>query len=211
MAQRTLWGVGSARAFRVHWVLHELKLDYKTQFIRTRTATMDTPVFKKVSPRKKIPVFEDGNLKLFESCAIVKYIAEKYNNRETSLLPEGPIGRARCDEWCFFSAMELDATTLYVIRRHGDLPEIYGKSPVAVDSAVEYFSRQIMVAEIEIKDGRDYLLGTQFTIADIILTSCLNMAIGFNCSLPDRLRTYRARMMARPAYKNAFAVCYPKA
>ena len=74
MTAITLWGVGSSRAFRAHWALHELGLDYVTQDIRTRTASMETPLFREISPRKKIPVLQDGELKLFESCAIVMYL-----------------------------------------------------------------------------------------------------------------------------------------
>ena len=80
MSQRTLWGIGSARAFRVHWALHELGLDYETKPVRTRTAAMETPEFQAVSPRTKIPVFQDGDLKLFESCAIVTYLARTYDS-----------------------------------------------------------------------------------------------------------------------------------
>jgi len=57
MSPRILWGIGSARAFRVHWALHELGLHYETKPVRTRTPAMDTPEFQAISPRKKIPVF----------------------------------------------------------------------------------------------------------------------------------------------------------
>ena len=171
MSQRTLWGIGSARAFRVHWALHELSLDYETKPVRTRTPAMETPEFQAVSPRTKIPVFQDGDLKLFESCAIVTYLARTYDSDDCRLLPTDSAGRARCDEWSYFVAMELDGTSLYVIRRHGDLPEIYGEALAAVDCASEYFIRQIAVPDAEFSDGRPYLLGEQFRTADIFLTS----------------------------------------
>lgn len=211
MTRRILWGIGSARAFRVHWALHELGLDYETKPVRTRTPAMETPEFQAISPRTKIPVFEDGDLKLFESCAIITYLARTYDGTECRLLPADPGVRARCDEWCYFVAMELDGTSLYVIRRHGDLPEIYGEAPVAVDCAAEYFARQIAVPEAEFADGRTYLLGEDFTTADIVLTSCLTWAIRYGQPVPDRLLAYRERTIERPAYKSAYAVCYPDA
>ena len=209
MTRRILWGIGSGRAFRVHWALQELGLDYETKPVRTRTPAMDTDEFRKVSPRKKIPVFEDGALKLFESCAIATYLARTYGEGETALLPSDPGERARCDEWCYFTAMELDATSLYVIRRHGDLPETYGEAPVAVECAGEYFARQIAVPEAEFADGRPFLLGDHLTVADIVLTPCLNWAIRYDQPVPDRLLAYRERMADRPAYQAAFAICYP--
>ena len=170
---------------------------------------MDTDEFREVSPRKKIPVFEDGSLKLFESCAIANYLARIYGEGEAALLPSDPGERARCDEWCYFTAMELDATSLYVIRRHGDLKETYGEAPVAVECAGEYFSRQIAVPEAELADGRPFLLGDRLTVADIVLTPCLNWATRYDQPVPDRLLNYRDRMATRPAYQTAFAICYP--
>lgn len=209
MSQRTLWGIGSARAFRVHWALHELDLDYDYKPIRTRTPEMETEPFKSISPRGKIPVFQDGELKLFESGAIITYLARTYGSAKRSLLPSDPADRARCDEWCYFVAMELDATSLYVIRRHGDLHEIYGKAPVAVDCAAEYFARQVGVADQAVADGREYLLGSAFTTADIMLTSCLTWAIRYDQPVPTRLLGYRERTIGREGYKAAFAACYP--
>ena len=209
MSRSTLWGIGSARAFRVHWALQELGLDYQTKPVRTRTPAMETPEFQLVSPRKKIPVFEDGGLKLFESCAIVTYLARTYGAIDKQRMPKDAAGQARCDEWSYFVATELDGTSLYVIRRHGDLSEIYGESSVAVHCAGEYFVRQVAVPEAEMADGRPYLLGEQFTMADIFLTTCLTWGIRYEQPVPELLLAYRVRMTERSAYKSAFSICYP--
>ena len=209
MNQRIVWGIGSARAFRVHWALHELGLDYETKPVRTRTPAMDTPEFQRISPRQKIPVFEDGELTLFESAAIINYLGRTYGRDGRQLIPNGPADRAHCDEWCYFVAMELDATSLYVIRRHGDLPEIYGEAPVAVECAAEYFARQIKVPEQKLSDGRKFIVGSFFSVADIMLTSCVTWAIRYGRPVPDSLISYRESIIARPAYQTASAVCYP--
>jgi len=209
MNQRIVWGIGSARAFRVHWALHELGLDYETKPVRTRTPAMDTPEFQRISPRKKIPVFKDGELTLFESAAIIHYLGRTYGRDGRQLIPNDPADRAHCDEWCYFVAMELDATSLYVIRRHGDLPEIYGEAPVAVECAAEYFARQIKVPEQKLSDGRKFILGSFFSVADIMLISCVTWAIRYGRPVPDSLISYRESIIARPAYQTASAVCYP--
>lgn len=209
MNQRIVWGIGSARAFRVHWALHELGLDYETKPVRTRTPAMDTPEFQRISPRKKIPVFKDGELTLFESAAIIHYLGRTYGRDGRQLIPNDPADRAHCDEWCYFVAMELDATSLYVIRRHGDLPKIYGEAPVAVECAAEYFARQIKVPEQKLSDGRKFILGSFFSVADIMLISCVTWAIRYGRPVPDSLISYRESIIARPAYQTASAVCYP--
>src|SRR6202030_2735644 len=50
-------------------------------------------------------------------------------------------------EWCFYAATELDATSLYVMRRHGALKHIYGEAPVALESAAAYFAKQLRHAD----------------------------------------------------------------
>ena len=51
------------------------------------------------------------------------------------LPPSDPAERSRYDMWCFFCMMELDADTIYIIRRHGDLHALYGEAPNAVKAA----------------------------------------------------------------------------
>ena len=78
MTKRILWGVGSSRALRAHWALVFLGLEYETRAILTRTPAMETPEYRAVNPRGKIPTLIDGDLTVTESPAIVAYLAERY-------------------------------------------------------------------------------------------------------------------------------------
>ena len=127
--KRILWGVGSARALRAHWALMELGLEYRSERVRPRTGETQTPAYRRLNPREKIPVLEDGGLVLSESAAIITYLAETYGNGR--LIPAGGAERAKYFEWVSFISMEIDATTLYVLRRHEALREIYGDAPTA--------------------------------------------------------------------------------
>ena len=207
--ERILWGIATSRAIRAHWALHELGLSYRTEPIRTRTPLMKDPRFLAVSPRGKIPVLQDGGLTLAESAAIVAWLGTIYRDRAPYLVPPDPAARARYDEWSYFVMTELDATSLYILRRHVDLHAIYGEAPVAVRSAEAYFGRQIGVVERALADGRLFLLGDDFSGADILLTSCLIWAQRCGLPLSAPVEAYRARMVARPAYATARAVCYP--
>ena len=71
------------------------------------------------------------------------------------------------------------------------------------------YARQIAVPEAEFADGRPFLLGDRLTVADIVLTPCLNWATRYDQPVPDSLLRYRDRMAARPAYQTAFGICYP--
>ena len=81
-----LWGDGTSRARAMHWMLHELDLDYEKRLIGARTGETHTSAFLRLNPGGKIPVLEDGELVLTESAAIITYLAEKYG-QGTGLVP----------------------------------------------------------------------------------------------------------------------------
>ena len=205
----TLWGVGSSRALRVHWALIELGLDYETVPIRNRTPAMESPDYLAINPRKKIPTLRDGDLYLTESAAIVTYLAETYSTAERRLIPEDRVGRAFYFEWVSFVSMEIDATALYVLRRHEGLPEIYGEAPTANEAARAYFDRMIGAAEVRLDDDRRYLLGEDFSGADILMTCCLDWATRYGLDLPDAFAAYRDRVKARSGYGAAIEANTP--
>ena len=197
---RILWGVGTSRTIRAHWALIELNLSYKTEIIRTRTTDTETAAFKSVNPRQKIPVLQDGTLTMGESAAIVTYLAESYSTEQVNLIPDNPKARAKYFEWMSFICMELDATSLYVLRRHWSLPEIYGDSPVANKASEEYFNRMITAADKLKNPKQKYLLETGFSGVDILMTTTLKWAIDYNQKIPNDFKEYFYRMVNRPGY-----------
>ena len=199
MTKRILWGVGSSRALRAHWALVFLGLEYETRAILTRTPAMETPEYRAVNPRGKIPTLIDGDLTVTESPAIVAYLAERYSTPERRLIPEGIEQRAFYFEWMSFISMELDATSLYVLRRHEGLPEIYGPAPAACVAARAYFERMIKAAALRLDDGRRFLLGEAFFGVDILMTSCLDLAVNYGFELPEAFAAYRARIDDEPS------------
>ena len=197
---RILWGVGTSRTIRAHWALIELKLPYKTEIIRTRTPDTETAAFKSVNPRQKIPVLQDGTLTMGESAAIVTYLAESYSTEQVSLIPDNPKARAKYFEWMSFICMELDATSLYVLRRHWSLPEIYGDSPVANKASEEYFNRMITAADKLKNPKQKYLLETGFSGVDILMTTTLKWALDYNQKIPNDFLEYLDQMGNRSGY-----------
>ena len=197
---RILWGVGTSRTIRAHWALIELNLSYKTEIIRTRTTDTETAAFKSVNPRQKIPVLQDGTLTMGESAAIVTYLAESYSTEQVNLIPDNPKARAKYFEWMSFICMELDATSLYVLRRHWSLPEIYGDSPIANKASEEYFNRMITAADKLKNPKQKYLLETGFSGVDILMTTTLKWAIDYNQKIPNDFMEYLDHMVNRPAY-----------
>ena len=201
--ERIVWGIGTSRTIRAHWALIELGLAYRTEPVRTRTPDTEAPGFVALNPRQKIPVLQDGPITLAESAAIVTHLAESYRDTGTVLIPDDRASRARYFEWLSFICMELDATSLYVLRRHWSLPEIYGASPVANKASEAYFARMINAAAKLVDADRPYLLGDTFSGVDILMTTTLDWAIKYNQTLPDVFTAYLDRLTARPGYAAA--------
>ena len=74
---------------------------------------------------------------------------------------------------------------------------------MAVTKAAEYFQQQLRHVDAALSDGRIFLMGDQFTTADIILTTCLTWAIDYGVGICDSAMPYLERTKARPAYQRA--------
>ena len=198
----TIWGVGTIRTFRVHWMLYELGLNYETRRIESRTGETTTPEYIRLNPRGKIPLMTHGDLILAESYAIMHYLSNITDNPARDDYQDSIAGRARYDEWLSFILMELDATSLYVVRRHKDLPDIYGAAPAAVTSSMAYFERMLAAIADRIH-GSGPIWGQTFSELDILMTVALDWAAVLGISLPGNLSDYQQLMRSREAYKAA--------
>ena len=211
MPDLTLWGVGTSRTIRPHWALHELGLSFELRPILPRTGETQTAEFTALNARQKVPVLQDGSLVLTESAAIVTYLSDAYGQPDNRLFPTGTQERARCLEWCFFVISELDATSLYVMRRHGDLRHIYGDAPLANEAAAAYFQKQMRTVERALDAGPHYILGDRFTAADILLSTCITWAVRYSVPVADTVLAYNSRVTARPPYVRAVETNTPPA
>jgi glutathione S-transferase len=155
-------------------------------------------------------LLQDGDFKIAESPAIAAYLSNTYGTRENALVPTEPREYATWLEWCFYAATELDATSLYVMRRHGDLKHIYGEAPVALESAAAYFATQLRHSEHALHDGRAFLVGGRLTTADMLLTTCLSWAVSYQLPVTGACHAYMERITSRPAYRAALAANAPR-
>lgn len=205
-----VYGVGTLRTLRVHWTLKELNLSYKTERIRSRSQEAQSTKYTALHLGQKIPYLQDGNLGISESAAICIYLAERYGNDSLMPVSSNFEQRAKIFQACFYAMTELDAHTLYIINKHGgSLSSYYQRSLPAVEVAVLGFNRQIRVAEQLVADPNGFILGSQFTVADIILVTCLisaiTMAGEFNLKIPRKLVIYADNIKNRTAFRLACA------
>lgn len=102
---------GLARDLRVRWALEEAGLPYQTKLVGPEDR--ETPQYRNLQPWGQVPVVEDDGLALFESAAIVQYIADK----SPALSPPDPAGRAKMAQWLFaaMNSVEPDIANLATI------------------------------------------------------------------------------------------------
>ena len=205
----TLWGVGTARTLRPIWVAEELGLHYELKPIGPRTGETKTEAYTALNPKQKIPFCEVGSIKISETFAICRYLLAQFGSSPGLSAPGSIEEAAKEDEWLSFIYGELDETSLYVMRRHGALSDIYGEAPEAMASAREYVLRMLQVVEKAL-DNREFLLRNKFSLADLFLTTCLNWVLSYDIPLASSLRTYRDRIILKPAYQRATEANKPR-
>ena len=203
-----LWGSGTARTLRPIWIAEELGLDYDLVSFGPRTGETLTEEFTELNPKQKIPLLQHGSFFLTESLAICRYLQNTFPSNNL-YIPEKLSDIAKEDEWSSFIYGEIDETALYVMRRHYDLKEIYGDSPVVVEACREYLLRQFKVLENHLSNNKTILNGG-FGLVDIFLITCLDWAIFYEFKLTENLSLYRESIIKREAYKRAMKINYSK-
>jgi glutathione S-transferase len=190
-------GRGLARDMRVRWALEEVGQPYDVRLVAFGEMKQADHLAR--NPFGQIPTYEDGDLVLFESGAIVFHIAE----RHPGLLPADANARARAITWMFaaLNTVEppiVDRSVAILVEGR----ESWAKQRLAgVDARI----RQRLGELARYLDGKDWLDG-DFSAADLLMVTVLRRLDGSGL-LDDyaRLAAYVARGEARPAYQRAFA------
>lgn len=203
-AQLTLYGLGPSRSFRVLWALEEAQLDYQyvaIDFSNQGESGRFGPAYAALNSQGKVPTLVDGDLILTESVAILNYLAAKVSERR--LIPaEGTVLRAKYDEMCFFIATELEQPLWTTGKHKFALPEAY-RTPDIIAKTVHYEFEKAQRCLTKLVAGREYAVGDQFSMADILLAQTISWAQRFNFEVLECLGEYRERICNRPSYLRA--------
>jgi glutathione S-transferase len=190
-------GKGLARDTRVRWALEELGQPYEVRLVSFRA--LKEPAHLALNPFGSIPTYEEGELALFESGAIVFHAAE----RHPGLLPDDTNARARAITWMFAALNTVEPPILELGTARlleGDKPWSKERLPLVegrVRDRLKHLSTRL--------GGADWLDGA-FSAGDLMMVSVLlrSRSSGILDEFPS-LAAYVARGEARPAYKRAFA------
>jgi len=190
-------GKGLSRDTRVRWALEEVGQPYNVRGVPF--AAMKEPGYRALQPFGQIPTYEEGDLVLFETGAIVLHIAE----RHAGLLPEDANARARAITWIFAALNTVEPPILELANAkllEGDKPWAKERMPLVADRL------RVRLGELSRCLGNADWLDGAFSAGDLMMVSVLLRLkpSGMLNEYPN-LSAYVARGEARPAYKRAFA------
>jgi glutathione S-transferase len=191
-----LYGTKVSRALRSIWAAEEVGVDYEwipTSFL----AESKTPEYLALNPNGRIPALVDGDLVLFESMAINLYLAKTYGGK---LYPSDPHDEARANQWTIWGMTELEPHLIPMVLHKVMLPEDQ-RDPAIVAKAEAEIERPLAVLDAHVSD-REYLLGGDFTIADLNLAGALatsNFA-NYDISKFENATRWMSRCTGRPSF-----------
>lgn len=175
-----LYHCDGARSMRVLWTLKELDLSAGKDY---ELVTMPFPPrifykeYTKINALGTIPYFVDGETKMTESCGIPVYLLEKFGNNKLRILPH------EADYGAFLNWLShADATLTFpqtVVLRYTKLEPNKGLDKAAEDYGKWYIARLRLLDSV-LADGREFLCGNRFTIADICITYALFLGTQLN-------------------------------
>ncbi|TDE34545.1 glutathione S-transferase family protein [Antarcticimicrobium sediminis] len=197
-----LYYAQNTRAVRVAWLLEELALDYEIEKFELGSPEMRAPEYRKIHPMGRVPVLEDGEIRLFESGAIVQYILALYGNGR--LQPDvGTQEFAAYLQWFHYcEGMIMPPINTLVVETILLPPE--RRTEVNVKRATKLLNQMLTTVEQQM-EGCAYLAG-DFTAADIMTGHSVTVSrdmLGMDFSDKPNLNAYADRLLARPALQKA--------
>jgi len=196
-----LYGTPVSRAMRSIWAAEEVGVDYElipTSFLEESKA----PEYLAINPNGRIPALVDGDLELFESMAINLYLAKTYGGK---LYPSDPHDEARALQWTIWGMTELEPQLIPMVLHKVFLPEDQ-RDPSIVSAAEVAVERPLGVLDAHLSD-REYLLGGDFTIADLNVAGALASArfASFDFSKFENVTRWMSRCTGRPSFASTQA------
>ena len=186
----------SGNVQKVIFFLEEMEADYVREDYGRQFGNTGTDDYLSMNPTGKVPTLVDGDVVIWESNTILRYLAAK---TASPLYPSDPAERSRVERWMDWLLATLNGpyVTIFKATKGGDaVPEAAAKE---LSAALEILDRQLAQSP--------YLAGEALTIADISLAPIAHRCLGFPVALPplEALRAWHGRLAERPAFKKAVA------
>ena len=195
---RILGKASSINVRKVLWTCAELDVPFEREDWGAGFQPTHTPSFLALNPNAMVPVIVDGDIVLWESNTICRYLAARHDAAH-ALLPAEPAARARVEQWMDWQATELNNAWRYAFMalvrgsaRHAD--------PAQVERSRIEWNRHMGILEQQLDKTGAFVTGARFSLADVVLGLSLNRWLMTPIERPDTpaLRAYAERLRQRP-------------
>ena len=196
----TIYYVAGTRAIRPVWLCEELQIPYQREDISFDPEFRASAEWRSINPVGKVPAMRDGDLVLFESCAMVQVILDRYGNDQ--LEPKkGTDEHALMQQWSWFAESTLARPAGEIVNHQ----RVFGDD--VVTKVVAEMKERVRLCLTAVDDAmieKEFLLDFGFSIADINLGYSLHLASSY-VDYDDLVnaRAYYERLSARPAFQKA--------
>lgn len=183
--------------------LEELGADYRLELVDLMSGAQKSEAYRRLNPTARVPTLVDGDVVLWESNAILVYLAEKFPGR--LFVGSTPAERGDVARWMFMNAAHLSPALARIFAHTIRLPEDQRLPRIVEESRAEV-DRSVRAVELHLKDtGRDYLAGA-FGIADLSVAPSLGFApmLGISLDAFPFVSAWQSRLHARPSWKKIY-------
>lgn len=204
----TLYGrKSSSNVQPVMWMLAELGVECERLDYGHKYGGLDTAEYGALNPNRRVPTLVDGDLVLWESGAILRYLAARFAS--DPFWPDEPKARARVDMWAEWGKVTWCAAFIQPIFWSRVRTPAAERDETALSQAVERFSGLVEILDNQL-DGRKFVTGDAFTLADISIGTHLYRY--FDIDIPrrqfQRVAFYFERLQERSAYREHVMIPY---
>ena len=194
----------NSRAGRIVWLLEELKLPYEMNKMAFHPKDLKSDEHRARHPLGRVPVLDDGEVRIYESGAIVEYILERHKNgglKPATAAPEYP---AYLQWFHYCEGMVMPPVNTIVVQTVLLPPE--RRDATVLGQAQRLLGKALQPVN-EALAGKDYLIGN-FSAADVMLGHACFMSNRLGCVGEDmaHLKAYVERISARPAFQTAIGM-----
>ena len=184
---------------KVLWLCDELDLDYRREEWGDGFQSTHSPEFMALNPNAMVPVLKDDELVIWESNAILRYLANAYGGEW--LYPLHPQSRAPIDQWMDWQSTELNTSWRYAFMslvRHSPAHQ----DPRLLAAACKGWSHTMSILNQQLEKTGRYVAGRNFTLADIPIGLAVNRWFETPLDHPDypAVRHYYERLTERHGY-----------
>jgi glutathione S-transferase len=196
-----LYGSANSRAVRTIWMLGELGLQYEHKDWLPRAPETKAPEFRALNANGRVPTIDDDGFVLSESMAINLYLAKKH---KSPLYPSDAQGEALAMQWSLWETDRLDRQIVDYVRHTSALP-VAERKPALAEKAWNEVVPAFDVLEAALTKSK-YLLGNEFSVADLNVASALFRALSVDLARWPKLDAWMQACWARPAAQKARAM-----